>query len=54
MTILHSGTSRDYADNWAKAFGAKKKKTAVPKTEAKPKRHAKPKKQAAMKKKAKK
>jgi hypothetical protein len=36
MTILHSGTSRDYASNWEQAFGKiRKKKAAAPRATVK-------------------
>jgi hypothetical protein len=40
MTILHSGASRKFADNWQKIFGVARpvKKSAGKKTSAKPSR----------------
>ena len=32
MTILRSGTSKKYSDNWSSAFGAKTKKNKKPAT----------------------
>lgn len=43
MTILRSGTSKKYSDNWGAAFGEKKSK-AKPKATAKKKKVAKKKK----------
>ena len=46
MTILRSGTTQKYSENWGAAFGEKKKKskpkaTAKRKTKSKPKKAAK-------------
>ncbi|MCP4099069.1 MAG: hypothetical protein P8L78_17100 [Mariniblastus sp.] len=38
MTILRSGTTKKYSDNWGAAFGAKKKSKAKPKAAAKSKK----------------
>jgi len=35
MTILRSGTTKKYSDNWAAAFGKPKKKKTDKKSEAK-------------------
>ncbi|MGI9497338.1 MAG: hypothetical protein ACR2NK_14875 [Mariniblastus sp.] len=38
MTILRSGTTKKYSDNWSSAFGEKKKKVTKKKTAAKSKK----------------
>lgn len=38
MTILRSGTTKKYSENWGNAFGNKKKKTAKPKASRKSKK----------------
>jgi len=38
MTILRSGTTKKYSDNWGAAFGDKKKSKAKPKAAAKSKK----------------
>jgi hypothetical protein len=38
MTILRSGTTKKYSDNWGAAFGEKKKKIAKPKASGKSKK----------------
>lgn len=38
MTILRSGTTKKYSENWGAAFGEKKKKTSKPKASAKSKK----------------
>ena len=37
MTVLHSGSTGKYADNWSKAFSGKKKAQAGAKSTAKKK-----------------
>ena len=38
MTILRSGTTKKYSDNWSNAFGEKKKKATKKKPTAKAKK----------------
>jgi hypothetical protein len=46
MTILRSGTTKNYSDNWSAAFGAKRKK---PKAAASAQKKSKPTKKATKK-----
>lgn len=43
MTILRSGSNKKYSENWAKAFGASKKKAVQKKTAKKKPSKKKPK-----------
>jgi hypothetical protein len=54
MTILTTGTSRNYADNWEQAFGSRKKQSAKKKTASSKKKGASAKKKISAKKKSKK
>lgn len=38
MTVLHTGSTRKYAENWALAFGEKKPKAAAKKKSARPRK----------------